>query len=899
MTIPDSSQLPDTLAAIPSGGSSTAVVEFLEDEARRTSFDELIARADRLAAGIREETQPEETVVLFAPPSTQAVLAVLGVLRSGRVLVPLDTQMPDEDLKGVLKNCGASIALSTGKLARRLNELDSSDAPRPYLIDGAGDTETGWDELMGKPSNHPDPVDPESVAVLFYTSGTTGPPKGVPLTHRNLLFQLKALADSKLIRSEDRVLLPLPLHHVYPLVIGLFAPLAFGLPVILPAGLTGPALLEALREGKASLIIGVPRLYKAFHRGISQRLRESLPGRLYLKTGLVLGKRSFTAAKLWFKPLRRRTAPFLRLLASGGSPLGRGLARDLEGLGWPVAVGYGLTETSPLLTLKKPGEGDYETVGTAIEGVELRTDPKALSPEDKQGADGREEHGELLAKGPNIFSGYHRNKKATDKAFTEEGWFRTGDVGRIDDEGFLYLKGRVSTRIALQGGQNVDPEALEDRYGKAEPVEEIGILEHDGQLAALVRPTDELLRDKNAEEAGRAVRDALEKIGADLASYQRISRVEICSRPLPRTRLGKLRRHELAEKFSAAGEKAEEADEEPASAPVPVEDLPSNDRALLEDERVRALWDLLCERYADQPVAPEAHLQLDLGIDSMEWVELSMAIEEKTGLVLGEDRFSQADRVRDLLEIMASAEEAGEEGTARILDEPEDHLREEDLKWTRPRGRLRHALSLLFYFPMQILFRLWFNVRVEGESKLPDEPFILAPNHGSYLDAPALAAALGMRLSSHCFWAGYTGTMFANPLARLISRWAQVVPVDPRRGPVSSLATAATVLDRGSPLVWFPEGERSQDGSLQSFKRGIGLLLKHRDEKLVPVRIMGAHEAWPPGRKWPGRHAIRIWIGDPIETEALRKDADGDDPGSIAKALREAYVERTKGASAS
>ena len=821
------------------------------------------------------------------------------MLRAGRVLVPLDTQMPDDELRGVLENCEASVALTSERLGTRLRALESDACPEVYRIGGDEDSGIpGWEELMddapGESREDSESVDPDATAVLFYTSGTTGPPKGVPLSHRNLCSQLEALADSELIGRDDRVLLPLPLHHVYPLVIGLFGPLAFGLPVILPAGLTGPGLIEAMREGGATVTIGVPRLYRAFYQGLSERVGKSLVGRLYLKLGFALGALAPSAAGVWFRPLRKKAAPSLRLLASGGSPLDGDLARALERLGWPVAVGYGLTETSPLLTLRKPGESDYDTVGRAVEGVELKVDSEAL-PSDREAeeeAEGKAKRGELLAKGPNVFGGYHRNEEASEGAFDAKGWFRTGDVARIEEGGWVYLEGRVSTRIALQGGENVDPEALEERYGAADCIEEIGILEYEGRLAALVRPTDDLLRENGGEAARRKVRGRLEAIGKDLASYQRIAKVEIRSRPLPRTRLGKLRRHELEEVFRSASKGEEERS---ADAPVPVDELSADDQSLLDDEAARALWDLLCERYSDRPVEPEAHLELDLGIDSMEWVELSMAIEEKTGIPVDEKVFGRADRVRDLLEAMASAEGGDRELRGRMLEDPGKVLDEEELKWTKPRGPVRMGIGLSIFFFLALFFRLWFRIRVEGMEKLPDEPYILAPNHGSYLDAPSLGVALGAKRARRCFWAGFTGTMFGNAFVREISRLGQVVPVDPRRGPVTSLASAALVLDRGAPLVWFPEGELSRDGSLQPFKSGIGLLLKHREEKVVPVRISGSHEALPPGCRWPRRRKIRVTIGEPIEPETLRGEAGEEaEAESITGALREAYEARTR-----
>ena len=923
-TMPDleKSQLPPTLAAVPSAGGHEAILEFGGKSPKRRSFDAILETADKLSTGLRKRGDKESAkrpILLFAPPSTEAIIAAVGILRSGRIVCPLDTQMPDEDLLHVLKNADAGIVFTTKRLWHRLKALEEGPDLECFLLDSEAEgskkndasTESGdapsWHSLFEDASGDPPEPDPTDTAVLFYTSGTTGAPKGVPLSHKNILFQMETVIRTGLIKADERMLQPLPLHHVYPFVIGTLAPLALGLPVILPGALTGKALATALQEGEATITLGVPRLYKAFYGGLRDRISSMPAGSALFHAALALAKAGnrigLPLGRVLFRPIRKKAAPRLRLLASGGSPLDADLARNLETLGWPVAIGYGLTETAPLLTLKKPGEASYDSIGRAVEGVDLKIDPDALETDDKEEASDSQRNGdkgELLAKGSNVFSGYHHNDEATKKCFTDSGWFRTGDVATIDRQGVIYLSGRVSTRIALQGGENVDPAALEERYETADGVEDIGILEHEGKLAALVLPEKDLMREHDQETTQKKIREALKKQGSGLPSYQQISQVEITTQKLPRTRLEKLRRHELKEAFEKArkGETEQAGDKKKRKGPLSEDEFSSQDRALLGDSRARALWDLLCERYSDRPVAPDAQLESELGIDSLEWVELSLAIKAATGASVDEAMMAQVEEVRDLLEAITEAEEAEDEQASKALKEPETTLEAEERKWAEERGPVRLAIASILYPLICGYLRLSLRVEAKGLENLPeDRPCILAPNHISFLDGPCLGVALGYRRARRFFWAGTTKVMFRNIFFRELSRLAQVVPIDARRGPVSSLSVAAYVLQQNQPLVWFPEGHVSPDGSLRDFQPGIGLLLKHHNVPVVPVFIEGTHAALPKGKRLPRLGKVRIRFGQVIEASALWGDDAGKEPTEVAKALKEA-VEKLSGQSA-
>jgi long-chain acyl-CoA synthetase len=646
--------------------------------------------------------------------------------------------------------------------------------------------------------------------------------------------------------------------------------------------------VRALREGEATLIVGVPRLYDALYSGIEARVGSG--GRfaaILFEYGveLCVGLRRLTGldvGRLALRPLRKRFGPRLRVLASGGAALDPDLAAKLEGLGWRVAVGYGLTETAPLLTLNPPDGNKLGSVGRPVPGVEIGIDPSAL-PEGAVRTGTARWEGEILARGPNVFSGYRNRPEETSKVFDGR-WFRTGDLGYFDDDGYLYVTGRASTLIVTPGGKNIQPEAVEAAYLQNPLIREIGVLQKVGRLVAVIVPeTGEI---NLGTDIPRTIREAVEEESKRLPSYQRISDYAISREPLEFTRLGKLRRHVLEERYERARRgKADVAD----IGPVAPGEMSGEDRALLENAVAMDVWKMLAERHPDRRLAPETSMQLDLGVDSLGWVNLTLEISEKTGVELDEDAIESIDTVRDLLREVAS----GACGTTRRsspLERPEEVLDDRQRRWLKPLGPVRSALARSMFALNRIMMKGPFRLRVQGSENLPDEgPFIIAPNHVSYLDAFAVAAALDYSVLRRTYWAGWTGAAFSNPLTRLISRLAQVVPIDLGRTGLSSLAFGAAVLRRGQNLIWFAEGERSPTGSLQPFKPGVGMLLSYYPVPVVPVFIRGTYEAMPRGKFLRRLEQITVTFGEPFDPRGFHESARPRE--QVVEAIRERVAE--------
>ena len=872
-----------------------ALVASGEDGLEILSYSELAGYVRRLAGGLPGiGVKRGDHVALLAANRKEWVVACLAIVSAGGVVVPLDVQLGDESLSRVLVDSGARHIFTTSDQVGRLENVDTDYGLKAILLDVGKEDGRSWrcllrDEVVDLP-----PVESGDVAALFYTSGTTGAAKGVPLSHGNLVFQIDSLLDADLVSEDDRVLLPLPLHHVYPFVMGMLTPLAAGLPIVMPRSLTGPQLVRALSEGEATLIVGVPRLYGALYSGIEERVKSG--GRLAATlfegvVGLCVRLRRLTgvdAGKIPLRPLRRRFGPRLRVVASGGAALDPDLAATLEGLGWRVAVGYGLTETAPLLTLNSPDGRKLGSVGRPVPRVEIRIDPSAV-PEESEGGvatgtPGGE--GEILARGPNVFSGYRNRPEETGKVLDKDGWFRTGDLGYFDDDGYLYITGRVSTLIVTPGGKNVQPEPVEAAYLENPSMREIGVLQKDGRLVAVIVPEMDNIR--HHSDIRGAIRAAVEEGSKRLPSYQRISDYAISREPLEYTRLGKLRRHVLEERYERA-RSGGESQEETAVGPVAPEEMSEEDRGLLEDPAAMGVWKLLSDRYPDRRLTPETSPQLDLDIDSLGWVTLTLKIGEKTGVELHEEAIDRIDTVRDLLREVASG--SGEPTHhVSLFERPEEVIDDRRKRWLEPLGPVRSTAARGMFFLNRTMMRGPFRLRVEGVENLPDAgPFMIAPNHVSYLDAFVVAAALDFRVLRRTYWAGWTGAAFGNPLTRLVSRLAQVVPIEPGRAGLSSLAFGAAVLRRGQNMVWFAEGERSPTGSLQPFKPGVGMLLGYYPVPVVPAFIRGTYEAMPRGKFLRRLEQVTVTFGDPVDPLGLDEASLSQE--GIVETLRERVAE--------
>ncbi|MGD9680915.1 MAG: AMP-binding protein, partial [Candidatus Obscuribacterales bacterium] len=655
-------------------GSAPAVVAYGEGGKRIWSYEELSSCVCQIAAGLRRKgIGKNDLILLISENSPEWIACCLAVLTAGATIVPIDASTDERTLTSTLKNLKVRLVFTSKENSDRLERLVEIPHEDFVILDNGAD-DRHWKNLLAEATDMQVTIEPEMVAAIFFTSGTTGTPKGVPLTHGNLAFQINSLASiPQLVHDDDRVLLPLPLHHIYPFVIGMLLPLACGRPIILPGHLTGTHLMKVIRSERVTAIIGVPRLYEALLAGIQDRL-DSLTGiasimRLLLRLCIWCRRRlGFSPGRIFLFALHREIGPDLKTLTCGGASIDPDLAFALVGFGWRLAIGYGLSETSPLLTLLVPGQRRVDTVGRPLKGVELKI-AKFKSTRD-EGRDSLAVAGEILARGPGVFSGYLPDPGGIPgkEVFTEDGWFHTGDLGFME-EGYLKIAGRASCVIISRTGKKIDPEILEASYSEDPFISEIGILSYEGKLVSVVVPDLNAIKGSGYHSIQTAVHNAIDRRSLDLPSYKRLSGFRVCRKPLERTTMGKIQRHHLAtlyrELSQSSGRRSALAQEAP---------MTESDFLLLAHPEAKKVYEYLADRYGRETLNLDASVQLDLGIDSLEWLTLQLAISDKTGVSFDESDILNFSTVRDLLRVIAGKVGQQDIETRNLFESPEKLL---------------------------------------------------------------------------------------------------------------------------------------------------------------------------------------------------------------------------------
>ena len=398
-----------------------------------------------------------------------------------------------------------------------------------------------------------EPVTPEDLAVILFTSGTTGIPKGVMLTHENLISDSFLAQTQLLILPTDTFYALLPIHHAYTMQAAFICPLSVGAEIVFGKSMSVSRLMKELREGHITVMLGVPLLYNKLLSGIKKGLKEKGPVVSGLMNGLMnfsYGIKKLTKlnpGKVLLKPvLEKANISTLRVAICGGGPLASSVFKGYNSMGINFIQGYGLTETSPIITLNPIEKFKIESVGRSFTPY---SEIKILNP-DENGI------GEICAKGPMIMKGYYNMPEETAKMFTEDGWLKTGDIGKIDKEHYVYLCGRAKNLIVTAGGKNVYPEEIEDAFQLCDDVQQIVVQgyttkedETSEEIEALIYPSDSAYEalgqkreeDYNSAQINERIQNEVSKVNKTLQPYARITRITILENPLEMTTTKKIK----------------------------------------------------------------------------------------------------------------------------------------------------------------------------------------------------------------------------------------------------------------------------------------------------------------------------------------------------------------------
>jgi long-chain acyl-CoA synthetase len=814
------------------------------------------------------------------------VAAYLGIIAAGCTVVPLDTALHADQLATLLKDSGTSALFCDAKHAPAARDAVANLNVGLVLMDPDRMAQHSASErwlanlptiLGAGPGNFkPAPVAEEDLASLLYTSGTTADPKGVMLTHANFLGEVEAVFDWVELGPTDALLGVLPMFHVLAQMANLLLPLVKGSRVVYLETLNTTELLRALQERNITAFAVVPQFFYLIHERIFQEIakRGALAQRAFralVALNRTLRKVGLNAGPIVFGKVHEAFGKKMRYLVTGGSRFDPQIATDFHDLGIDVLQAYGLTETTAAVFANAPTNNVIGSVGKAMKGVEAKIVYSTIDPQPQEDGPAT---GEIALRGAVVMKGYWNRPDAT-AAVLREGWFYTGDLGYFDSDSNLFLTGRKKEVIVLSNGKNVYPEEIEAHYLKSPYIKELAVMGLEGKpgeggdrLHAAIVPNFDVLRQKRIVNAKEVIRFDVESLSQQIASTKRIGSYEIWQEDLPRTTTRKIKRFEVEKRVKANQSRRVDDDAElPSERP-----LTADETAWLDQPDVQRALNIVREAARTPPstLRPTLNLELDLGLDSMQRVELLSQIEEQLGGNVEESQLAEIYTLRELIDavLQSAASGAGGPGTraafagwtAILAEEP---AAADVISLARPQP-LSEAFWYMFSRLIQVVALDRFDLHVRGIEKLPKSgAYILSSNHQSYLDPIILASILPPDVFNGVFAVG-TSEIFGKGFMLRLARSLRVVVVDPDANLIPAMRAGAFGLRQGRPLILYPEGERSIDGEPRIFKKGAAILSIHTQVPIVPVAIEGFYEVWPRNKPFQGFKPLKMVFGDPI-----------------------------------
>jgi long-chain acyl-CoA synthetase len=903
--------------------AKVAMVRLGASGREETTFGEMLDQVRSLAYRLAcEGIERGDRVAILGENHPHWAMLYLAILYRGAVVVPLDPAGSVESLAVFLDSSEAKMVFVAHGTVEKLRSIcHRLGRQLPSVTFGpssvAGGVEASEESLgtylewahTRRPSGfdaEPPPASHEEMAILIYTSGTTGVPKAVPLTHGNIVAETGAVEEAMRFSDREVILSLLPLFHAYSQIVNLWIATLIGATVVYISELTSEEILRGLKEGKVTALTGVPRLWYLFHKKIfdevraQPRLVRGLFAAMLEANGWLRDRVGINLGRLLFRRVHEAFGGKLRLACSGGSSFDAAVARDYHKLGFTVLQAYGLSETSGAATATRFEDNRVGSVGKPLGSVQVKIDGP-----DAEGI------GEVLIRGPIVMAGYYRNPAASAEAFTEDGWFRSGDLGRFDADGHLYITGRRKEVIVLPSGKNVYPEEVEAQYLRSPLVSEVcvmGVRDPESEFAgaeklvAVVVPDSDYLQARQVLNARHEIRFSLDSLGRELPEYQRVRDYLIRIEPLPRTPTRKIRRFELQRQIEAEGGLAG------SERDLNRFDWSEVDRARMASPAGEAIGELLRPQLKREVlIHPEMSLELDLGLDSLARAETIVALERRLGGGIDPEQGAAALQVRDLLvlaerligdhapsqtgrEVKAAADGGTFDWGPVLLGANNDAADLEPILRHRP---LPLLLGYLVLRPIYWLARLFLSLDVRGQAVLTSipAPFLICPNHQSYLDAFLICSTYPREVLDRTFHVG-AKMYFANRWMAALARAIHVVPVDAGTHLIRAMRAGAHGLRVGKILSIYPEGHRTFDGQLHEFKHGAAILATVLDLPIVPVAIDGAWKVLPRDSSRLRRAPVQIRFGEPVYPTGHAQEMTAEVRRRIAQLLAEMRAEQ-------
>jgi long-chain acyl-CoA synthetase len=742
----------------------------------------------------------EDRVIIYMENRPEHIYSFFSIWDKKGTAICLDATFTSSELDYYFLDSNPKYIFTSEK--NKLNTLEAlnrigSNTP-VIVVDNIENTYSGNDYTIQPPEK-------EDTCLILYTSGTTGNPKGVMLTFDNLLINIEGLDSQKVYLPEDRFLGLLPLHHIFSIIGTAIIPLSKGATLIFLTELSPENMVKALKEHKITVMLGVPRIWEAMLRKILLKINSSIISKSVFKIAKLINNKAFS--KIVFKKVHDEFGGHLRFFVSGGSKLNGQIAKSFLTLGIEILEGYGLTETAPMIAFTHPNNVIPGCAGKLLPGIET------VIAED----------GEILVRGRNVMKGYYNKPEATAEAIDDKGWFHTGDLGTLKGEN-LYITGRKKEMIVLSNGKNINPVEIEDWIiFNSNLVNEVAVVEYDSKLTAIIYPNFQKVHEEGINNIIETLKwGVIDTYNHTVPLYKKILVIKILQVELPKTKLGKIRRFMIPELLNE----------------VEQESVVHSEPTYQEYIELKEFLSLLKEK----KISPNAHLELDLSLDSLDITELFAYIENNYGVIVEQTLITQYPTVEKLSEYLKSNNNT-------------DIIKNSDKNWSSELNSVSNikiknsCLPFLIGFLCKPLFWFYIKQNLSGKETLVDTPSIYVGNHQSFLDVFLINNVIPKFLLHKGFYIAKI-KYFKNPLMKFAATHSNIILLDINSNVREALKEAARVLKSGGSIILFPEGVRSRDGKIREFKKSFAILSKELNIPITPFGIKGAYSLLSPTDKF-------------------------------------------------
>ena len=666
----------------------------------------------------------------------------------------------------------------------------------------------------------------EDIALILYTSGTTGKPKGVMLTFDNILANVDSLDVYKMYEETDVTIALLPLHHILPLLGTGVMPLLYSATIVFLDDMSSVALIDAMKKYKVTMLIGVPKLWEVMHKKIMDTINSKGITRFIFKLAKKINSLSFS--KKIFKKVSEGFGGHIKFFVSGGSKLNPQITEDFLTLGIKICEGYGMTETSPIIAYTPKDDIMPNSAGRVIKDVEVKI----------------ADDNEILVKGRNVMKGYYKNPEATAEIIDKDGWLHTGDLGTLKD-GYLYVTGRKKEMIVLSNGKNINPIDIEAKLmSMTNLIAEVVVTEYNSILTAVIHPDFNKVKEEKVDNIYEVLKwSVVDKYNQKSPDYKKILDVKIVNEDFPKTKIGKIKRFMIADMLEGKIEKKERKPE------PDFEEYNKIKKYLVTAKEKEVYFD--------------SHIEIDLGMDSLDMVEFQHFLD----LNFGVKEENLISKYPSLLELANYVKENRNQEKIGNLNWKEIINKDTDVKLPSS-----SFLAIILKFLSCILFNTFFRVKVKGKEKIEmDKPTIYVANHQSFLDGFLFNYAVPSKLVKKTYFLA-TVAHFKSSIRKSFANSSNVVLVDINKDIAEVMQILAKILKENKNVAIYPEGLRTRDGKMNKFKKSFAILAKELNVDVQPYVISGAYELFPTGKKFPKPGKISVEFLDKIKVEDLSYD---------------------------